>query len=1178
MSAKPDSSAGASEREIFLGCLDKTPAERVCHLDAACGDNRELRQRIDDLLSEQDAMGGFLETPASTGPGGTRALGGVGPNGTQLAAVTERPGDRIGRYKLLQVIGEGGCGVVYMAEQEEPVRRRVALKVIKLGMDTKSVIARFEAERQALAMMDHSNIARVFDAGATATGRPFFVMELVRGVRITDYCDQNHLKNEDRLALFVQACLAIQHAHQKGIIHRDIKPSNILVTLHDGVPVPKVIDFGIAKATEQRLTEKTLFTEFQSFIGTPAYTSPEQAEMSGLDIDTRSDIYSLGVLLYEMLTGRTPFDPEHLMRSGLDEMRRIIREEEPVRPSTRLSSLNMSEATAMSQSRQSKLPLLMQAVRGDLDWIVMKCLEKDRTRRYATANALAEDIQRYLTNEPVLARPPSNVYRLQKMLRRNRGPFAAAAAIAITLITGATLSTWLAIRATKAERAATSSQKLEAGLRRQAEQDKSFARLNEYVADINLAQQSLDDGNFGRAVQLLDKHQAIPGEPDLRGFEWRYLWQRSRGDAHVALPKQEWGVQSIAVSPDGQLVAVGSGIRERSADRSNERITVWNLKTHALVTNIAKGAVSLTFLPDGKRLVSASLTTVRIWNTSTWKEEASLADNGGPVSFSADATRLATSSREGVRIWNTSDWGEARLIASSGGLFAVSPDGNTVATETTAGIKLIPLQAGRPEVLLHDSTNLFSRPGPSTNQPPRGIQRFRENMQARLLAFSPDGRTVVAARNTLSHRGVFVLSVWDAATGQEIGSMPADPEHIEHAGMITSLTFSPDGRRLATTSTDYSVKLWDITKLQPIATWHGHLSEVWTVAFSPDGQSLISGSKDGDLKLWSVQPPRRDDVIAGIRHPQGFSKDGHTVAGLTRDGGALLFLNLQTSEPEQQFELEPKEGRRSRPGRFGGPQLSGQMLSDDLRRFAQSLDDGTIKIWDTRNRESITLEDPDGPMGLVALSPDGQSLVTRGKNWALRWWDLRSGTNTQWRADVSRILFSPDGRTLATTGRENAVQLWDAATLTARAKLDCDEQPTDSFTGMANAFSVDSRMIAIAYQDDSIRLWDVATGQLRGVCAGHKQGIRSVAFAPDGKTLASASDDSTVKLWNVATQQEVLSLRNLGTTLSGLTFSPDGRILLGGSGALGSNGGLRLYRAASFTDTDRPQKLTSAKD
>ena len=324
----------------------------------------------------------------------------------------------IGPYKLLQKLGEGGYGVVYMAEQEQPIRRRVALKIIKLGMDTKNVIARFEAERQALALMDHPNIARVLDAGATETGRPYFVMELVYGVKITEYCDQNRVSMQERLELFIQVCKAVQHAHQKGIIHRDLKPSNIMVTMHDGVPVPKVIDFGIAKATEQRLTDKTLFTSYAQLMGTPAYMSPEQMEFSGLNLDTRSDIYSLGVLLYELLTGRTPFDTTDLLKLGVDELRRTVCEREPLSPSAKLRTLNNEELTKTARRRHIEPPRLLTQLRGDLDWIVLKCLEKDRTRRYATANGLAMDIERYLHEEAVLARPPSRMYRLQKLVRR----------------------------------------------------------------------------------------------------------------------------------------------------------------------------------------------------------------------------------------------------------------------------------------------------------------------------------------------------------------------------------------------------------------------------------------------------------------------------------------------------------------------------------------------------------------------------------------------------------------------------------------------------------------------------------------------------------------------------------------------------------------------------------------
>ncbi|HSU54853.1 MAG TPA: serine/threonine-protein kinase [Candidatus Dormibacteraeota bacterium] len=416
-------SAEQREEAVFEAALQVAASERGAYLDDACAGDADLRRRVGVLLGAFERAGSFMNQAAT-------------PEARFSLPPTEKPGDKIGSYKLLEQIGEGGCGVVYVAEQEEPVRRRVALKVIKLGMDTRQAIARFDAERQALAMMDHPNIAKIHDAGVTDTGRPYFVMELVRGIRITDYCDQNQLGAHERLDLFIQVCRAIQHAHQKGVIHRDIKPSNILVTLHDGVPVPKVIDFGIAKATQGRLTDQTVYTAFEQFIGTPAYMSPEQAEMSGLDIDTRSDIYSLGVLLYELLTGKTPFDAKELLAAGLDAMRRTIREVEPLKPSTRLTQ----ERAARSGSARPEIRNPKSDIDQDLDWIVMKCLEKDRGRRYETANGLATDIVRHLSNEPIIARPPSQLYRFQKSVQRNKLAFGAVTAVALTVVIGLAVS------------------------------------------------------------------------------------------------------------------------------------------------------------------------------------------------------------------------------------------------------------------------------------------------------------------------------------------------------------------------------------------------------------------------------------------------------------------------------------------------------------------------------------------------------------------------------------------------------------------------------------------------------------------------------------------------------------------------------------------------------------------
>ncbi|MGE4183352.1 MAG: serine/threonine-protein kinase, partial [Limisphaerales bacterium] len=530
-----------SEETLFSSALRCPPAERAAFLDKACAGQPALRRRIEELLGVQRQLGDFMAT---------RDDRGVGRPPSISASLEELPGGRIGRYRILQKIGEGGCGVVYLAEQQEAVRRQVALKVIKLGMDTKNVIARFEAERQALALMDHPNIAKVFDAGATPSGRPYFVMELVRGTRITEFCDRNRLSTGERLDLFVQVCEAVQHAHQKGIIHRDLKPSNILVTVHNpGDPgSPRIIDFGIAKATQGRLTDQTLFTAFEHFLGTPAYMSPEQASLTTQDIDTRSDIYSLGVLLYELLTGCTPFDAKRLLTAGLEELRRTIQDQEPVRPSTRLGTLLDVEQTTAARVRGTDPLKLVQLLRGDLDWIVMKCLEKDRARRYETANGLAMDVRRHLGGEPVLARPPSRLYVFQKTVRRHKAGFVATAAVMSALAAGVIVSGLAAVRARRAE---------------------AKARQTGYFADMNLADRALEEGDLRMSQTYLRRHAPGPRETDLRNWEWRYLANLSDGDPHVPLVAHSSHVSSFRFLDDNTLLTAG---------KADYRAVLWNLK------------------------------------------------------------------------------------------------------------------------------------------------------------------------------------------------------------------------------------------------------------------------------------------------------------------------------------------------------------------------------------------------------------------------------------------------------------------------------------------------------------------------------------------------------------------------------------------------------------------------
>lgn len=481
---------------IFFGAASLSDAaDRAEYLRAACGEDAELLAAVQEMLAAQDDAERFFakDSAASDSP----------MPGEENAApeFDERLGERIGRYKLLEKIGEGGWGAVYLAEQETPVSRRVALKIIKLGMDTRSVIARFEAERQTLALMDHPNIARVLDAGATLRGRPFFVMELVNGTKITEFCDANSLDLRHRLGLFVKVCHAVQHAHLKGIIHRDLKPSNILVTTADGVPTPKVIDFGIAKVIGGKRTDQTVFVGPDQLMGTPAYMSPEQAELSGRDVDTRSDIYSLGALLYELVTGATPFDGKELMNSGVDQMRHTLRETEPPRPSTKLAMFPVAELQSVAEHRRTEPVKLAAQLNEDLDWIVLKALEKDRDRRYQTANGLAADVERYLANQPVVARPPSRLYRLKKLVRRNKTAFVTGTLVALTVIAGLTVSGVLYSRAEKAKA-------LEKELRLHVESREKLTQAAILVKQ----------GDVQGATKLLEEMKVVPASPTLDGI------------------------------------------------------------------------------------------------------------------------------------------------------------------------------------------------------------------------------------------------------------------------------------------------------------------------------------------------------------------------------------------------------------------------------------------------------------------------------------------------------------------------------------------------------------------------------------------------------------------------------------------------------------------------------------
>jgi WD40 repeat protein/serine/threonine protein kinase len=1111
-------------KAIFLEAVERhAPDQWPAFLDRACAGQPDLRGRVEALLEAHREVGTARHREPAEGADPSR-----------LATVDEppareQPGAVIGPYKLLEQIGEGGFGVVFLAEQTHPVRRKVALKVLKPGMDTRQVVARFEAERQALAIMDHPHIAKVFDGGATPSGRPYFVMELAKGVPITEFSDQNQLTPRERLELFIPVCQAVQHAHQKGIIHRDLKPSNVLVSRHDVTPVVKVIDFGVAKALGQELTDRTLFTGIAQMVGTPLYMSPEQAGMSDLDVDTRSDIYSLGVLLYELLTGSTPFAKERFQQAAYDDIRRIIREEEPPRPSTRLSE-SKDSLPSISALRHTEPAQLTKLVRGELDWIVMKALEKDRGRRYETANGFAMDVQRYLADEPVLACPPSAGYRLRKFVRRNKGPALAASLILAVLLVGMVGTTWGMIRATNAEAealreagektvalgekgtalATARANALEAHKQtrlaerhaKTAQEHELLARRRFRAAQTNLAQQALEAGQPARALDLLESLRPRLDEEDLRGFEWYYLWRLCHRNLHRTLrgPAGQ-RVGALAITPDGKTLVSGS---------TGGSVRVWDVATakeRAVLSGHTAPIWRVAVSPDGKRAASGSMDhTVKLWGLDRSELLATFRSSNQvrSVAFSPGGGVLAAGTEDGVlELWDVAARKQRlRLQAHPAPAVALaySPDGKLLATGAGWGTS-----RGEGSIKVWDVTS----------EPPRTVLQLPPGV---FVAFSPDSKLLTTCHFASAN-------VWAVPSGERKATFAPGIR-------FESAAFSPDGKTVVLAGSDRTVKLWEFAG-GATRTAGVHLGLVTTAAFFPRGDLLASGSTDGTVKVWRAGPPR-DDIRFAPKGPIW-------SLSFTPDSKRLIVGSAQPTAV-----LDAATGKETATLPVGGVVAA----SADANLLAAWTPDHKRVIWDMAAARRRAVLPVGSDLEGAAFSRDGKTLVT--------WVGYASTTPEHgvplWDLETSRVrltlglvgfgkvrcaAFSPDGKTLAAARQSGQVLLWDCTTGRQRMTL----QALDHDDAVVVAFSHDGKSLASGNSVGILRLWNVESGRLKMAFKGHTDQINSVAFSPDDKALLSGGKERTVRLWDVATGQELLTLKGHEADVHIVAFAPDNKRL-----------------------------------
>jgi len=1057
---------------------------------------------------------------------------------TLAAAKIEGPGTTIGRYELLDLLGEGGMGLVYLAEQKEPVRRKVALKIIKPGMDTRQVVARFEAERQALALLDHPNIAHVFDAGCTETGRPYFVMEHVKGLPITSYCDQNKLTIEQRLRLFEHVCEAVHHAHQKGIIHRDLKPSNILVSVHGDRATPKIIDFGIAKAITSPLTDKTFVTYQGQLLGTPEYMSPEQVDLATQDIDTRSDIYSLGIVLYELLAGVLPFESESFAKAGLAEIQQTIREQEPTSPSIRLTNLG-EKGHAIAASRGTQVVPLARRLHRELEWIPLKAMRKDRCRRYKSASEMADDIRNYLNGNPLLAGPETTIYRVQKFVRRHAGAVTTVALVVVVIVLGLVVSSAMYFRAEKAlqresvarygaerarvqaEDARTQAEQAEQATKQKAEE----LRRTLYVNSIQLANAEYREGNIRRVRALLN---ACPN--DLRAWEWDYLWHMS--DNSLMTLQCRGAVSSIAISPDGGLIASdGNGDKDstitlRDAATGTELMTLQGHK---------EAICSLAFSPDGKHIISASRDkTAKVWDATDGREIMTLSGHRHYVYsalYSPDGKRIVSSSHDGtIKVWDSANGDELMTVN------AYKEAANS-ARYTPDGLRIIAAGGWDGNIKVWDAAtgaeiNAFQHGG-------GGVWT---------LALNPDGTRVLSGGEDGT------VKVWDATDGKELLTLRG------HREEVCSVAFSPDGKRIVSGSDDNTIKIWDATTGAEKAVLRGHESGVYDIVFSPNGKHIISGGGDNTVKIWDGASEGEGTTV-NTRYAVedlAFSTDGKRL--ITAGDDTVTIWDVETCA-----ELTTVHGYSLGYGTIN---------SDGNRimcwRRGRRAGKPAIDIWDMMTRAKImTLRGHENPIGRVSFSQDGKYIVTESSDNTIKVWDGSTGAELMTLQGLKErlgcVAFSPDGKRIVAGGRNGIMKVWDMAAGTELTTIQHGDGKVHPSQGTWSvAFSPDGKHIVSGGSNDKVKIWDAVTGAEVVTLSTGETGVLSVAFAADGRRVIGCGRlEPVVRVWDAETGTEVITLRLPGVPYGPASVSPDGKTLAVAYGSTSYSNTVALFVSAA---------------